>query len=139
MFFLELRKGSHWVANLNIHLIFVTKYRVKVLTDKLLQNAEASFEVTGKSLDAKIIECNGEADHIHLLIEYPSRLSVSTIAKRLKGASSSYLQQQYPSLSNHWAVRKSGALWSPSYFVASVGGAPISVLKQYIQQQDRPH
>jgi putative transposase len=82
-------------------------------------------------------EFNGESDHVHLLIEYPPKLALSKLVNALKGTSSRELKRSFPEL-NQVAWRKN-ALWSPSYFVGSVGGAPLEVLKQYIEQQNRPH
>lgn len=78
-----------------------------------------------------VLEFNGEANHVHALIEYPPKLSISQIANAVKGVSSRRYGQaghKKPHLE---------ALWSPSYFAVSVGGAPIDVLKQYIKEQIR--
>ena len=77
----------------------------------------------------------GENDHVHLLVEYPPKIAVSTLVNSLKGVSSRLLRKQFPELSKaYWK----GVLWSPSYFAASCGGAPIHIIKQYIQQQNSP-
>lgn len=84
-------------------------------------------------MNFEVREFNGEADHIRALIEFPPKLSVSQIVNALKGVSSRrYGQRGYPKPCGKTA------LWSPSYFATSVGGAPIEVLKQYIQNQDKP-
>ena len=84
-------------------------------------------------MDFQIIEFNGEADHVHTLLEMPPKLSVSQIVNSLKGVSSRlYGQAGYPKPDGK------EALWSPSYFVSSVVGAPIEVLKQYIKNQEKP-
>lgn len=75
-------------------------------------------------------EFNGEADHVHLLIRYPPKYSISKIVNALKGASSRVYRAKYPATGQH--------LWSPSYFASSVGGAPIETLKRYIQDQRKP-
>jgi len=78
---------------------------------------------------------DGERDHVHLLVEYPPKLAVSALVNSLKGASSRVLRRQRPDIARkYWQ----GVLWSPSYFAASCGGAPISIIRQYIEQQKTP-
>jgi len=129
----ELRKERHSVSDLKVHLVCVSKYRRAVFTSESLELIEKSFKEVAKKMDFKVIEFNGEADHIHALIEYPPKLSISQIVNTLKGVSSRrYGQAGYPK------PYGKEALWSPSYFVSSVGGAPIETLKQYIRTQEKP-
>ena len=126
-------KGRHSVSDLKVHLICVTKYRQKVLTSEGLEILEKSFKEVAQKMGFSILEFNGEADQIHLLIKYPPKLSISGMVNSLKGVSSRrYGQANLPKPKN----RKS--LWSPSYFVSSVGGAPLETLKRYIQNQQKP-
>lgn len=81
----------------------------------------------------EIEEFNGEPDHVHVLIEYPPKLSISQMVNALKGVSSRRYGQ-----AGHPKPYGSDALWSPSYFASSVGGAPLEVLKRYIQNQEKP-
>lgn len=83
---------------------------------------------------ARLLEVDGEKDHVHLLIEYPPKLAVSILVNSLKGVSSRLLRKHLPSLVKHYWKN---VLWSPSYFAASCGGAPIGIIKQYIRQQDQ--
>jgi len=83
-----------------------------------------------RKMNFKVVEFNGESDHVHLLVEYPPKLSISVLVNHLKGVSSRMYRKQYPSDSKH--------LWSPSYFASSGGGAPIEILKQYIKDQKSP-
>ena len=80
-------------------------------------------------------ELNGERDHIHLLVSYPPKVSVSALVNSLKGVSSRLLRKQFPELESSYYK---GQLWSLSYFVVSCGGAPLEKIKAYIQQQDSP-
>lgn len=82
-----------------------------------------------------MIEMDGEGDHVHLLIEYPPKLPVSNLVNILKGVSSRLLRKHLPLMAKHYWK---GVLWSPSYFAASCGGAPISIVKQYIREQASP-
>jgi putative transposase len=128
-----LRQERNSVSDLMIHLVCVTKYRRSVLTTESLALVEKSFKEVAKKMDFQVLEFNGEADQIHALIEYPPKLSISQIVNSLKGVSSRrYGQAGYPK------PYGKDALWSPSYFVSSVGGAPLEVLKKYIQDQEKP-
>jgi putative transposase len=96
-----------------------------------------AFESVAKKMGFEIVEFNGESDHIHLLIEYPPRLALSKIVNSLKGVSSRLLRKKYPIFKKeYWGDNVS--LWSRSYFVASVGGAPLEILKEYIENQKTP-
>jgi putative transposase len=95
------------------------------------------FENVCKKMDCELVEFNGEADHVHLLIEYLPRLALSKIVNSLKGVSSRILRKKYSVFKKeYWGDNVS--LWSRSYFVASVGGAPIEILKEYIENQKAP-
>ena len=87
--------------------------------------------------ESALIQFEGEDEHVHLLVNYPPKVSVSSLVNSLKGVSSRMIRQKrYPS------IRKKlygGALWSPSYFAGSCGGAPIALIRQYIEQQKTPH
>ena len=135
----NLRTGRHCVFMLHAHLIFITKYRGKTLNNKVLKAIEQIMVEVCEMFEVELTEFNGESDHVHLLVNYPPKVQLSKLINSLKGVSSRRIRQQFPNVKYHWTNRKSGALWSPSYFAGSVGGAPIEVLKQYIEQQDRPH
>ena len=131
----EIRTGRHCVFNMHVHLVFVTKYRRKVFTKPILEEMRAIFEKVCKDFEAVLAEFDGEGDHVHLLVNYPPKVSVSRLVNSLKGVSSRLLKQRFPELEKrYWK----GALWSPSYFAASCGGAPISIIRQYIEQQNTP-
>lgn len=84
-----------------------------------------------EKMNFKVLEFNGEGNHVHALIEYPPKLSISQIVNALKGVSSRRYGQ-----AGHKKPHKE-ALWSPSYFAVSVGGAPLEVLKEYIRNQEK--
>lgn len=127
------RKERHSVTDLKIHLVCVTKYRQSILTAKSLITIENSFREVAEKMSFRVLEFNGEANHVHALIEYPPKLSVSQIVNSLKGVSSRrYGQAGFKKPYNR------EALWSPSYFAISVGGAPLEILKEYIQNQKKP-
>jgi putative transposase len=129
----NLRRERHSVSAIRVHLVCVVKYRKKIITLDGLEVIKTSFEEVAKKMDFKLEEFEGEADHVHALVEYPPKLSISQIVNSLKGVSS----RRYGAAGHPKPFGKE-ALWSPSYFASSVGGAPIEVLKAYIQNQDKP-
>ena len=132
----EIRSGRHCVFNMHVHLVFVTKYRKDVFTKSMLDAMKGMFEKVCSDFEAELTEFNGEDDHVHLLINYPPKVAVSNLVNSLKGVSSRHLRKDFPEIKNKlWG----GSLWSPSYFASSCGGAPLEIIKQYIEQQQSPH
>lgn len=86
-----------------------------------------------KDFEAELVEFNGEPDHVHLLVHYPPKVPLSSLVNSLKGVSSRLMRKEFGDF--HPWLKRRGVLWSPSYFAASCGGAPIDVLKAYIQNQ----
>lgn len=132
----SLRTGRHCIFTLHCHLVFVTKFRSQVFTNEMLVDMKSVFENVCQKFGAELKEFNGEVDHVHLLVDYPPKLSISRLVNSLKGVSSRKLRQKFRSEIEKYYWK--GMLWSPSYFAGSVGGAPISVLKQYIEEQKKP-
>ena len=128
----EYRTGRHCVFALHVHLVFVTKYRRDVLSQLAIRDLSAIFTRVCGDFGAQLVECNGEDDHVHLLVEYPPQISISKLVNSLKGVSSRLIRAERPEIRGRYYK---GTLWSPSYFAASCGGAPISILKQYVEQQ----
>ena len=132
----DYRRGRHVVSALHVHLVFVTKYRRGVLdTDMLACCHDAMQKVCG-DFGAELREFNGEDDHVHLLVEYPPKVAVSALVNSLKGVSSRRLRSEFTGRVNRHVMH--GHFWSPSYFAASCGGARLSIIRQYIEQQRRP-
>ena len=131
----QIRKGRNCVFLMHVHLVFVTKYRKKVFESKHLEYMQQTIEYLCEKQECFLKEFNGEEDHIHLLINYPPKLPVSKLVNAIKGVTSRRLKQNYPNLKQKFYK---GALWSPSYFAGSVGGATLDVVKKYIEQQNRP-
>lgn len=122
---------------MHVHLVFVTKCRREVFTKEILDDLRVILSKTCIELEAELVEFDGEDDHVHLLVNYPPKVSVSVLVNSLKGVSSRMIRKQnYPSITKKlW----DGALWSPSYFAGSCGGASIAIIRQYIEQQQTPH
>ena len=128
----EIRHGRHCVFKVHIHLVFVAKYRRNVFDEDAIDRLRFIFSNVCDDFGAALVEMNGEDDHVHLLIEYPPKISISSLVNSLKGVSSRLLRRQRPDIvKRYWK----NVLWSPSYFAASCGGAPLDIIKQYIEQQ----
>ena len=129
----EYRRGRSVVCALHVHLVFVTKYRRGVFSDRAHVVLKDAFLGVCAEFNAMLKEVNGEDDHVHLLIEYPPTVQLSKLVNSLKGVSSRLLRKQnFPEIRRKlWGEH----LWSPSYFAASCGGAPLEIVKQYIEQQ----
>lgn len=128
----DYRTGRHCVFGMHVHLVFVTKYRRGVFTGEHHDFLREVFAKVCADFGAHLMECNGEDDHVHLLVKYPPQVAVSKLVNSLKGVSSRRLRQQYRMRTHR------EHLWSPSYFAASCGGAPLSIIRQYVENQRRP-
>ena len=89
-----------------------------------------------RDVGTELIEFNGEADHVHLLVSYPPTLAISALVQRLKGRTAYAVPREYTGACVRARMR--GHLWSPSYFAVSCRGAPLPIIKQYIDGQTRP-
>ena len=132
----NLRRGRSCVFLLHVHLVFVTKYRKRVFTKKILKELEKIFRSVCSDFQSILSEFNGEIDHVHLLINYPPKISISKLVNSLKGVSSRLIRKSdYPSVKKAlWGK----SFWSPSYVAGSCGGASIDTIRQYIEKQQLP-
>ena len=131
----DIRTGRHCVFALHAHLVFVTKYRHPVFTDRHLFRLEEIMRDVCADFEAELVEFNGESNHVHLLVNFPPKVAVSRLVNSLEGVSSCRMRQEFADLRCH--SYRENRLWSGSYFAGSVGGAPLTVLRQYIEQQAR--
>lgn len=121
---------------MHVHLVFVTKYRRGGFTKAILEDLRGIFASVCVDFEAKLVEFDGEDDHVPLLVEYPPKVTVSKLVNSLKGVSSLPIRKKdYPSIQKKLRGK---ALGSPSYFAGSCGGAPIEVIRQHIEQQQTP-
>jgi putative transposase len=133
---IEIQQRSHCVFSLNYHLVIVTKYRKKCLTGEMLRVIETLVRERCAARDGQLIEMNGEADHVHLLVSFPPHIALSEFVNAVKTNTARLLRRDFgKELARHY---RESVLWSRSYFAMTVGGAPIEVLRQYIENQDRP-
>ncbi len=131
----EIRHGRHCVFKMHAHLVFVTKYRRNVFDGDAIATLRSIFSSVCTDFGATLVEMNGEDNHVHLLVEYPPKIAIASLVNSLKGVSSRLLRKQRPDIGErYWK----NMLWSPSYFAASCGGAPISIIQQYVEQQQTP-
>jgi putative transposase len=132
----DMRRGRSVVHHLQVHLVFVTRYRRGVLDGEMLGACERIMRGLCAEMGAELREFNGGHDHVHLLVGYPPKLAVSTLVNRLKAVSAHYLRTEFTSRISPHLVR--GRLWSPSYFAVSAGNASLTVIKQYIDNHNQP-
>ncbi|GAA2285110.1 IS200/IS605 family transposase [Actinomadura luteofluorescens] len=107
-----------------------------MFADRHLSRMEAIMRDVCRDFEAELVEFNGENNHVHLLVNYPPKMAVARLVNSLKGVSSRRLRQEFPDLVRHYY--RANKLWSGSYFAGSADGSPLSAVKQYIEQQNRP-
>lgn len=118
-------------------MIFVTQYHWEVFTKNIWDDLHAIFASVCADFEAELVEFDREDDHVHLLVNYPPKVAISALVNNLKGVSSRMIRKK-----NSPSIRKKlwgGTLWSPPYFAASCGGAPIEIIRQDIKPQQTPH
>jgi putative transposase len=117
-------------------LVFVTKYRRRAFTDEMLTRCEEIMREVCTDFEAELKQFNGEEDHVHLLVHHPPKVQLSKLVNSLKGVSSRYLRKEYEAHVRRYLW--GGHFCSGSYFAGSCGGAPLTVVRQYIENQQRP-
>ena len=130
----NLRSGSHVVFSIHLHIVFVTKYRHKVLTTSMIEDMKEVFERFLMANSSKLEDCNGEPDRVHLLVDLHPDNNISNLVASLKSASSRVLREKYKSEIDkyYWGKAK---LWHDSKCIVSCGGAPLQMVKDYICNQ----
>jgi putative transposase len=129
---MKIESHSHCRAALGYHFVFVTKWRKRILRGKVEMALKRVLSEVSVQAGFRLNLAGVDCDHIHVFVEAPPETSPSEIARRLKGASSRRMRQIFP-----WISLKmpGGALWSPSYFVASVGAISEGAVRRYIAGQ----
>ncbi len=112
------------------HVVFCPKYRRPVLVNGVDERLKEIIHEASDQMSSEILELEIMPDQVHLLIEVDPQFGIHKAVKRIKGSSSRFLRKEFP-----WLKSRLPTLWSNSYFVATVGGAPIEVIKQYIEDQ----
>src|SRR5690242_18177133 len=124
------KSNNNVVYSCKYHVVWCPKYRRKVLTDAKAERLRAILHEVCAAQGADVLELEVLPDHVHLLVECDPQFGIHRLVRMLKGQSSHILRQEFPTLK-----RKLPTLWTHSYFVSTVGGAPLSVIKQYIENQ----
>ena len=128
-----LRKERTSVYDFSFHLVFVTKYRKKIFTTEKMQSEMKNILLDiAKNNDVEVNSLEVTPDHVHMLISFKPKYAASSIVKALKGASARAWFKQYP------ATKKllwKGHLWSPSFFMSTVGDTPERAIKDYVENQ----
>lgn len=129
-------KGFRSVYSLTAHVVFVTKYRKKLINQALLTRLNEIFTATCHKWECELLEFNGDVDHVHLLIRYHPRVELSKFIANLKTVSSRLIRKDFTAyLANYY---RKPVFWTGSYFVASCGGVTVEQLKVYVEQQSSP-
>ncbi|WP_414587163.1 IS200/IS605 family transposase [Scytonema sp. PCC 10023] len=126
----KFKSNNNIVYSCKYHVIFCPKYRRKVLVNAVASRLKELIAQIAIEIKVEILEMEIMPDHVHLLIEVDPQFGVHKAVKRFKGATSRYLRLEFPELKSRLP-----SLWTNSYFVSTVGGAPLDVIKMYIQNQ----
>ncbi|MHB8140670.1 MAG: IS200/IS605 family transposase [Vulcanimicrobiaceae bacterium] len=129
----EMKTLYHCVFSLHLHLVLVTKYRRRCIDAAILARLHAIFDNLAERWGCDLLEFNGEPDHVHLLLSVNPKVAPSVLVNNFKTVSSRLIRKEFAS-QVHRVYRKP-VFWSRSYCIVSCGGAPLSVLKQYVQGQ----
>lgn len=133
----DYRNGRHVVYSLQAHVVLVTKYRKGPITGRVRELLVSTAHEVCERHDVRLLEADGEADHLHLLVDYPPKLSLSRLVGSIKTNTSKRVRsQQWPEVTQAlWGEH----FWSPSYFVSSTGGAPLELVADYVRNQRQPN
>lgn len=129
----DLKTLYHCTFNLNYHLVIVTKYRRKCINKSMLIQLQLIFTELCKKWECELLEFNGEKDHVHLLLSLNPKVQPSKFVNNLKTVSSRLIRKQFAEELSRIYFKP--VFWSRSYCLLTCGGAPLSVIKQYIEQQ----
>ena len=129
---MELDSNAHSVFLLHYHLVLVVKYRRKVFDDDVSNRAKEIFEYISPKYKITLLEWHHDLDHVHTLFKAHPKTEISKFLNAYKSASSRLLKKEYPSIRGKlWKEY----FWSQSFCLITAGGAPLTVLKQYIESQ----
>jgi len=122
--------NRHIVYSCKYHVVWCPKYRRPVLVQGVDKRLKEILRQTAQEVHATIMELEVMPDHVHVLCEVDPQFGIHRLVKQWKGRSSRLLRQEFP-----WLRSRLPTLWTHSYFVSTVGGAPLSIIKQYIENQ----
>lgn len=126
----EVRSNNNVVYRCTYHVVFCPKYRRKVIEGDVDTRLRQIIREVCAERDAPIVELETMPDHVHLLVSCDPQFGIHRLVKQIKGRSSRYIRQEFPTVRSRIPT-----LWTNSYFVATVGGATLEVVKQYVANQ----
>jgi len=129
---MKYKSNRNVVYSCKYHVVFCPKYRRKVLVDGIDERFKDIIRQVAEETRSEIFEMDVMPDHVHLLVEVDPQFGIHRFVRLVKGRSSRFLRQEYPQLRSRLPT-----LWTNSYFVSTCGGAPLGVIKKYIESQKR--
>ena len=130
----DYNHGFCSVYRLTAHVVFVIKYRRKVINNEILARLKEIFVSTLTKWESTLLDFNGESDHVHLIIDYKPDIALSKLIANLKTVSSRLIRKEFPNLAAKYFDNKP-YFWTGGYFVASCGGVTVEQLKKYVENQ----
>lgn len=131
-----MKSHYHCVYKLTYHLVLVTKYRKKCLSNEMLNRLEEIVKKNCADWEIDLLEFNGEADHIHLSLEMHPNIMPSKFINNLKTVSSRLIRKEFEEELKPYYWKP--VLWTRAYCLLTTGGATIDVIREYIKNQERP-
>lgn len=132
----DYSKSSHTVYNHRYHIVWITKYRYKVLTHELKKRVRELIAQVCEEMCIKIINGVVSSDHIHLFVEIPPSVKVSEFVQKAKGRSSKKIQEEFPSLRKTYWGRH---FWARGYFSSTSGNVTDDMINEYINRHSDAH
>lgn len=129
---MEYKSNRNVVYSCKFHVVFCPKYRRPVLVGEIAERLKVILREVVADTRSELIESEVMPDHVHVLVEVDPQFGIHRFTKLLKGRSSRFLRQEFPTLRSRLPT-----LWTNSYFVSTVGGSPLAVVKKYIENQKR--
>ena len=126
----KFKSNNNWTYSCKYHIVFCPKYRRKVLTAPIDERLKEIINGVAAEVRSEIIEMEVMPDYVHILCEVDPQLGIATFVRRVKGRSSRLLRQEFPKLKSRLPT-----LWTNSTFCSTVGGAPLAIIKQYVENQ----
>ena len=127
---MKYKSNNNVVYSCKYHVVWCPKYRRKVLVDGVDKRLKEIAQAVAEEMHFEIIEMEVMPDCVHMLVEVDPQLGIHKAVKRIKGRSSHDLREEFS-----WLKRRLPSLWTNSYFVSTVGEAPLAIVKQYIENQ----
>ena len=134
---LEYNRNRHSCYKLSYHLVVVTKYRNKVINKEVGERLESIVNsILKENWKCDLVQFNYENDHMHILFEAPPQVQLSKLINNLKTVTSRRLRKEFEEHISKYYWKP--YFWSNSYLILSTGGAPLDIIKKYIENQDKP-